>query len=145
MSLYSSMASSIESAMVPSKSNTTCEITTAAGYHEARAAERRPALRLVAFLGAPNLVLRSMLLQSDHATSQSLRRRIHPVAWPTWVRWMAALIPPAVAFALEWEFYVAMAPILWTPFLLAITLTAWLGGFRATVVISAATALLVIY
>jgi PAS domain S-box-containing protein len=61
------------------------------------------------------------------------------------VRWIAALIPPVVAFVIEWEFYGAITPHIWTPFFLALTLTAWVGGLRATFVISAATAIVVFY
>jgi PAS domain S-box-containing protein len=84
--------------------------------------------------------MRAQRLESDRAAG----RWLHPETWPTWVRWVAAF-PPAVAFVIEWYFYDAIVPLVWIPFILALSLSAWLGGFRATVVISAATATLVLY
>jgi PAS domain S-box-containing protein len=50
-----------------------------------------------------------------------------------------------VAFVIEWVFYSAVAAVVWFPFFLGLTLAACLGGFRATVVVSAVTAIAVFY
>jgi PAS domain S-box-containing protein len=83
--------------------------------------------------------------ESDRAAGQLPRRWLRPETWPTWKRWIAATIPPALGFAFEWGFYPVTVPLIWTAFFVTLTVTAWLGGLRATVVISTVTAILVFY
>jgi PAS domain S-box-containing protein len=83
--------------------------------------------------------------ESDRANGRSAYRLLSPNTWPGWARWIAALLPPGLAFVVEWRIYATMAPFIWFPFYLALIVTAWVGGFRATVVVSTATAGLVFY
>jgi PAS domain S-box-containing protein len=73
------------------------------------------------------------------------RSFLSPETWPAWKRWVVAFVPPALAFAVEWQIYDRLAPYVWFPFFLSLIFTAWLAGLRPAIVTSAATSVVAYY